>query len=37
MENMCVSADILMPFNQIRYEHPHQIKTAVTETVKVFL
>ena len=20
---MCVSADILMPFNQIRYEHPH--------------
>ena len=27
MKNMCVSAGILMPFNQIRYEHPHQKET----------
>ena len=37
MKNMCVSAGNSMLFDQVRYEHPHQISTMVfSETVVLF-
>ena len=34
---MCASAGILIPFNQIRYEHPHHVVTDFVSFVRAFL